>query len=205
MKPQPNTLSSASLLIRDGKIITRNADSVQRENKWLYPTRAAFGLRKRKPDIAWVYQERAELLQYSRPNASLIHIPLQKPTPAKAKKWKVKTAIGGGPCLISAGKIYITDQEELLSAIANTNPRTAIGYTTDRQVIMLVIDGRQAQSQGVTFEQLAGIFMDFKVVEAVNLDGGGSSTLVVKGRVINNPSDKTGQRKVGSILYVGYE
>jgi exopolysaccharide biosynthesis protein len=67
-------------------------------------------------------------------------------------------------------------------------------------LIILVVDGRQQHSRGVDLEELAGILHDLGVEEAMNLDGGGSSTLVVNKTLINRPTGGTFQREVMSAL-----
>jgi exopolysaccharide biosynthesis protein len=67
-------------------------------------------------------------------------------------------------------------------------------------LLLLVVDGRSAGSRGATLEEAAGLFVEFGAEEALNFDGGGSTTLWVGGEVVNAPSDKTGERPVASIL-----
>jgi exopolysaccharide biosynthesis protein len=203
-------LSSVSLIVSEGKTIATNQLAVLRKDAnhythTCYPTRSAFGLKKRKPDIAWVYTEKGKNYFYQKPNPitdDFQQTPPTKKLPSKRKKWKVTEAMGGGPVLVENYQKHITDKEELFSQIAGINPRTAVGYTDKQELIFLVVDGRQEISEGVTFEELAEIFIGLGVKEAINLDGGGSSTFWVSGKVMNSPSDKTGLRKVGSILLV---
>ncbi|SFF07793.1 phosphodiester glycosidase family protein [Thermoflexibacter ruber] len=203
-------LSSVSLIVSEGKTIATNQFAVSRKDASnnthiCYPTRSAFGLRGRKPDIAWVYAEKGKNYFYQTPNPITDDFQQSQPTPklpSKRKKWKVTEAMGGGPVLVENYQKRITDKEELFTQIAGINPRTAVGYSDRQEVIFLVVDGRQEISEGVTFEELADIFLGLGVKEAINLDGGGSSTFWVNGKVINSPSDKTGLRKVASVLVV---
>jgi len=73
-------------------------------------------------------------------------------------------------------------------------PRTAIGQTAQGHVLLLVVDGRQRASLGATFEDLQTILYANGAINAINLDGGASSTMVYHGRVINNPSDGERER-----------
>lgn len=83
------------------------------------------------------------------------------------------------------------------------HPRTAIGQTDKpNEFLIVVVDGRSNSSRGVTLYELANIFKEKGVRVAYNLDGGGSSTLVFKGNVINKPSDITGPRKVVDSLFI---
>ncbi len=203
-------LSSVSLLVSDGKTIATNQEIVSRKNdngklNACYPTRSAFGLKGRKADVAWVYSENGKTYFYQQPNPVSDDFVQPKPTekmPSKRKKWKMKEVMGGGPVLVENFEKRITDKEELLAQIAGVNPRTAVGYTDKNELIFLVVDGRQEISEGVTFEELAAIFVGLGAKEAINLDGGGSSTFWANGQVLNKPSDKTGLRKVASILII---
>ena len=97
---------------------------------------------------------------------------------ANFKKWKMQTAIGGGPVLLQNGKIEIFNIEELKfsgKAINDKHPRTAIGYTDDGRLLILVIQGRfPGIAEGVSLIQEANILKELGCKEAMNLDGGGS-------------------------------
>jgi exopolysaccharide biosynthesis protein len=71
--------------------------------------------------------------------------------------------------------------------------------------IFVVSDGRTSQSAGLTLLQLAEVMQEYGCTVAYNLDGGGSSTMVFNGEVINNPTDgrSFGERKVSDIIYIG--
>ena len=82
-------------------------------------------------------------------------------------------------------------------------PRTAVGQLADGRDVLVTVDGRQpGYSVGMTPYQFAELLISFGVVEATNLDGGGSTTLVIGGRLINRPSDAAGERPVGTALVV---
>ena len=84
------------------------------------------------------------------------------------------------------------------------NPRTGIGITDDGHFVFIVVDGRNTgYSKGVTIEESAEIFQELGCTTAYNLDGGGSSTMYLKGEVVNNPSNKNGERATSDILFVG--
>ncbi len=116
----------------------------------------------------------------------------------------IRWAIGGGPRLLRDGRIEITGREErfLPDVLNGRAPRTAVGITPSGEVLLVVADGRRAQeSVGLTLEELAQLMLDLGAVEAMNLDGGGSTTLVVDGMLLNNPSDGR-ERHVASALLV---
>jgi exopolysaccharide biosynthesis protein len=80
------------------------------------------------------------------------------------------------------------------------NPRTAIGWN-DREFFMVVVDGRKADlSVGMTFPELAALMVRLGCKEAMNLDGGGSTTMWLNGKVINHPSEKGVLRHVANTL-----
>jgi len=86
-----------------------------------------------------------------------------------------------------------------------SNPRTAIGMIDKLHYIFLVSDGRTSQSAGLSLLELAEVMHEYGCTVAYNLDGGGSSTMVFNGQVINNPTDghSFGERKVSDIIYIG--
>jgi hypothetical protein len=121
------------------------------------------------------------------------------------EKWKIQTAVGGGPVLIQNGEIKITNQEEIMfvgKAINDKHPRTAMGYTKDGKLIILMIEGRNAVAHGATLGQEAQILKDLGCWESLNLDGGGSSCMLVNGKETIKPSDATGQRAVPAVFII---
>ncbi len=112
--------------------------------------------------------------------------------------------LGGGPQLISNGKkVFAAEAERYSESLYRLrHPRTAIGWRTDSKLILLTVDGRQKQSVGMTIDELANLMIEFGCVEAMNLDGGGSTTMVVRGKAVNRPSDATGERAVSDALLV---
>jgi len=112
-------------------------------------------------------------------------------------------AVGGFPDLIDqGGRVGDLEVGARPSFAAARHPRTAIGYDSRNGVIwMVVVDGRQdPYSAGMTLPELADLFESLGVDEALNLDGGGSSALVVTGEPANRPSDMTGERAVVNAL-----
>ena len=83
------------------------------------------------------------------------------------------------------------------------HPRTVVGTDSAGDLWLVTIDGRNAQlSVGMTFAELQRLARRLKLVNALNLDGGGSTTMVVRGAIVNHPSDPTGPRKVSDALLV---
>ncbi len=96
-------------------------------------------------------------------------------------------AIGGSPILVADGRRVVGTCTT--SFCSSRNPRTGAGVTADGKILMVVVDGRQLKwSVGVSLPRFAAIFRNLGAVSALNLDGGGSSTMVVKGEVVNRPS-----------------
>ena len=112
--------------------------------------------------------------------------------------------IGAGPTLVKDGEIYVTaDAEQFPNDIrVGRAPRSAVGITQYGDYIFAVVDGRQAHSKGCTLTEWARILKNnFGAVEAINLDGGGSSELIFKGDIVNKPSDGR-ERPVGDALTI---
>ena len=112
--------------------------------------------------------------------------------------------IGAGPRLVKDGAIYVNvDEEEFPNDIRlGRAPRSAVGVTQYGDYIFAIVDGRQAHSRGCTLQEWAAILLnDFSAVNAINLDGGGSTELVVKGDIVNSPSDGK-ERPVGDALLI---
>ncbi|WAG65937.1 phosphodiester glycosidase family protein [Clostridium estertheticum] len=113
-------------------------------------------------------------------------------------KLNVTEAISFGPALIVNGKPTITKGDGNWGIA----PRTAIGQKKDGSIILLAIDGRSVKSLGATLLEVQNILLDYGAVNASNLDGGSSSTMYYNGKVINNPCDISGERKVASAFMV---
>lgn len=104
----------------------------------------------------------------------------------------VKHIISGGPYLVKNGEVFVDMTEQKLGAIGGKNPRTAIGYTQDGIFIMVAVDGREGASVGLTLKELAWFMKSIGCINAMNLDGGGSTVMYVNGRVVNMPKVKGG-------------
>ncbi|MCX7970332.1 MAG: phosphodiester glycosidase family protein [Negativicutes bacterium] len=111
--------------------------------------------------------------------------------------------IGAGPTLVRGGRRFVSAVAEQFppDIAVGRAPRTAIGRKADGTVVLLVVDGRRDTSVGMTLEELADFLIARGVVEAVNLDGGGSSEMWIQGSVINRPSDGR-ERPVGDAVAI---
>ena len=104
----------------------------------------------------------------------------------------VNHIISGGPYLVKRGEVYIDMTDQKLMSIGGRNPRTAIGYTAENNFIIVTVDGREESSIGMTLMELAKYMKSIGCHNAMNLDGGGSTVLYVKGEVVNHPQVKGG-------------
>lgn len=110
-----------------------------------------------------------------------------------------------GPALIEDGELAVSVNDEVGRAKAS-NPRTAIAVIDELHYLFVVSDGRTEDSEGLSLYELA-VFLQSKGVQtAYNLDGGGSSTMVFNGQIVNNPTSSgknTKERRVSDIVYIG--
>ena len=124
----------------------------------------------------------------------------------QADSWKkANSIIGSGPQLIKDGKVEITNiAEKILPSFVNDgHPRTAIARLKSGQILLVTVDGRQpGESIGMSLTMLADLLLEFGAVEAINLDGGGSTTMVIRNKLVNKPSDATGERPVSDAILV---
>ena len=114
-----------------------------------------------------------------------------------------------GPALIENGNVSVDSDDEVGRAMSS-NPRTAIGIKSDGTYFFVVSDGRTDESEGFSLLQLAEFMKELGAETAYNLDGGGSSTMVFNGSVVNTPTGggigngSGSERKVSDIVYIGY-
>jgi exopolysaccharide biosynthesis protein len=116
----------------------------------------------------------------------------------------IEDAVSGVPQLIKNGKIEITWEKEKIgkSFVETKHPRTAVANLKDGKFLMAAVDGRTEESAGMNLQELAEFLLELGATDAMNLDGGGSTTMVIDGKVINKPSDKEGERKIGDAILV---
>ena len=115
----------------------------------------------------------------------------------EAYNWKIRDAVAFGPALVYNGEPLAVS-----GSGSGLNPRTAIGQRADGAVLMLIIEGRQANSLGATYADLIKLMLDFGAVNAANLDGGSSSMLYYKGEYLTNGVVLTGSRKMPTAFIV---
>ncbi|WP_269531508.1 phosphodiester glycosidase family protein [Chitinimonas sp. BJYL2] len=198
-------LRSQSLIVQDGQLRAPGLTQLIRGGHTLYPRRGAFGERLDGSFSAdWVFAAGAPPQLYY---TTTLSNPAQAPD-AASPHWTMRTAIGGGPLLIKDGHVRNHADAEVFDAASGVipdapAPRTAIGSTRDGQLILMVVEGRSEASGGVDTRELAALMQSQGAVQAVNLDGGGSSAMWVQGRLITRPSDAKGVRAVSSVVLFG--
>lgn len=119
--------------------------------------------------------------------------------------------VSGGPRLVSRGRVAIRTKAEGFQRpglyqrfVAGRNPRTLAGVTATGSLLLVTVDGRRpGYSVGVSLPEAARLMKSLGARDALNLDGGGSSAMVIGGRVVNRPSDPGGERSVGDGVFVG--
>ncbi len=108
--------------------------------------------------------------------------------------------LAGDPHLLRAGNSLAPFTG---TVAAERHPRTAVGVTSDRKLLLVTVDGRQSTySAGMTLDELTALMRRLGSREALNLDGGGSTTMVIGSRYVNRPSDAAGERRVANALVV---
>ena len=208
---------NVNLVVQNSKVVGFDTPAVSRKGKdtmtYVHTLGSAFGIFKNgKMDIAFNYNDSGMTVPYvmQSPYSPMIDsvqkLSFNHPSLSGLKKWKVQHAFGGGPVLVQDGRIKISNNEEKKfagKAIADKHPRTAIGYTKDGTMVILAIQGRmKGLAEGATLPQMAKILVDLGCVEAMNLDGGGSSCMLINGKETIKPSDPTGQRPVPAVLVI---
>ena len=192
----------AGLLVVDGVIEAPATRSVVRGDFRYETARAALGFSSDGFEIAWVTSRDGQLHAWMEPPAHRQGAPAE--LNGTAVPWVVEDAVGAGPSLVSNGQIDVRTDEEVFfgSAIPDTHPRTAAGITADGELLLVLVDGRQPTSRGVNLEELAALMVDIGAEKALNLDGGGSSSLVVNGSLVNRPVGRPLERQVMSAVGV---
>ncbi len=220
-----------NVVMKDGKMLAYNIPAIRAKgadsNLFVYPTRSAIGIGKdRGADVAWVYTDTAKRWPYvfsgpadpqlsrgasSDPTVDDIQIKAL-PQPGlfqkKKRKWKMRTAVGGGPTLLKRGEVFVSNNEELMfvKGEKDKHPRTLMGYTQEGQLIIMAIQGRfPGIAEGATMQQEALLMKELGCWEALNLDGGGSSCLLINGKETIKPSDKEGQRPLPAVFLIKHK
>ena len=205
---------SSSLAVRNSEILAYNINYASEDWQTMYyPTRAALlESESGEFDACWTYRTWDNHYMYPAPAANTWEAkPAKQPSasyPEGGEQFAAKTAIGGGPLLINDGKFTDSYVAELFNGASgigpdSNQPRTAVGVTNDDKMIIFVCEGREMTEGvfGLTTADVANVLLDLGCVEAINLDGGGSSCLLVNGKGTIKVSDGS-QRAVGSTIMI---
>ncbi|MGE5399850.1 MAG: phosphodiester glycosidase family protein [Ignavibacteriales bacterium] len=117
----------------------------------------------------------------------------------------MRTLTGGWPRIVRDG-VNIADSADSIEGTFPKfskvkHPRTGIGFSSDSTIIYFItVDGRQESSSGISLKDFADLMISESVIQGLNLDGGGSTTLVIGDKIVNHPSDTNGERPVGNCL-----
>jgi exopolysaccharide biosynthesis protein len=120
---------------------------------------------------------------------------------------RLRTVMGGWPVVVNDGK-SVAEYADVVEGTfprfsVQRHPRTGAGISKDGKTLYLMtVDGRRESEGGMSLVELAQTMIKLGAYEAMNFDGGGSTTMVVEGKVVNRPSDQTGERAVGAALLV---
>jgi len=222
------TNQNLNIVIKNGQLVSYNIHSTAGKAAdtltYRHSLNGALGIsKKRSADVAWIYTDSSKKFAYAsqeiieswkdsfsiRPFSDLMQnspMALKKSSSAGVKKWKMQTAVGGGPVLVQNGAIKITNNEELKftgKAINDMHPRTLMGYTKNNQLIIMVIEGRNPGiADGASLIQAAQLMIELGCKEALNLDGGGSSCMLINGKETIKPSDKGLERPVPAVFII---
>lgn len=217
---------SLNVVIKNGEILATNNHTIAGKGKdtltYKHVFGSAFGIdQKRNADIAWTYtaptmqqvyaiQQPINVVKDSNAHFSLdaaqAAVNASSTTQNEWKPWNKTMAVGGGPVLVQNSSIQVANNEELKfagKAIADLHPRTLIGYTKKNKMIVMVVEGRHPGiSDGASLTQCAQLMLSLGCVEAMNLDGGGSTCMLINGKLTIYPSDKGAERPVPAVLMV---
>lgn len=191
---------SASFIAEKGKVINKNEINQNDKN---HPTVGAFGLTKTgqfETEYIYSYGATLDTYKFRLPN------PLPGPVANKdtGEHWNVLEGIGAGPILVKSKQIISSNVEnfEEASMINTRHPRSAICNDEYNNLYFVAIDGRYPGSDGLYMKEIADVMQSLNCINAMNLDGGGSTDLFANGKNINRPSDASGPRPVVSAVLI---
>jgi hypothetical protein len=193
------TGAPVGLVLTDGSLRAAAFSLVERDSLTYPVARGAVGIRTDGAlDLRWARSDGATACALDAP------LPNRPDTPADAPRtcvpWAVRDALGAGPMVVRNGRPAVSADAEVFfgTSIPATHPRSAIGRAADGAALLVVVDGRQDASRGVTLDELAALLLSLGAVDGLNLDGGGSSALVVDGVRLNRPTGGTVEREVSN-------
>ncbi len=201
---------SYSSVIYPNEVRAQNVSALSRNGQSYPVIRSLFSVNtERQASVDWIYHY-GNLVEsvygFAAPMSYSLNQSTPLPAPLSSNGGQLEgllVGIGGGPTLVKNGQVNVTYNQEIFwgsgVGLDNGDPRTAVGYTADNHVILFVVDGRQGISQGLGLPELASTLVGLGCVEAMNLDGGGSTGMAIGGDYVNHPSEN---RSVPSILAI---
>ncbi len=201
---------SYSSVIYPNEVRAQNVSALSRNGQSYPVIRSLFSVNtERQASVDWIYHY-GNLVEsvygFAAPMGYTLNQSTPLPAPLSSNGGQLEgllVGIGGGPTLVKNGQVNVTYNQEIFwgsgVGLDNGDPRTAVGYTADNHVILFVVDGRQGISQGLGLPELASTLVGLGCVEAMNLDGGGSTGMAIGGDYVNHPSEN---RSVPSILAI---
>ena len=122
------------------------------------------------------------------------------------------SVLNGGPELVRDGRVHVTQQQDGMvhpgepsfayGWVLQRNPRTFAGVDAQGRTLLVTVDGRQLGELGLSIPEAASVARSLGMVDAINLDGGGSTAMVVDGTLVSHPSDAAGERAVGDAVVI---
>ncbi len=193
------------LLKTEGILNEPASHTVIKDSTRYFTNRGAFGVKSDgNVNISWCSTNNDSIFEWENPFPNKPGVPYNNLNYLNSKYWDVHEALHAGPVLIKDSEIRVSIEEEVFfnSPVASIQPRSAVGYTKDDYLILIVIDGRQINSRGVYLEELAIIMKNLGCIDALNLDGGGSSVLLIKEELMNRPSGSNSMREIMSAISI---
>lgn len=136
-------------------------------------------------------------------NSGRLKVEIAKPATFYKKSLEEKSVLVSGPILIADGKILPLENSPF---VKNKHPRSCLCVTSENNILFIAIDGRSEIASGMNLKELQQFLFRIKCRDAINLDGGGSTSLWINDgiekKIVNKPSDKEGERPVANILLI---
>ena len=178
------------LFVRRGQLSLKSGSSIPRDGAVL----AAYGPGSRAKELQ------------SMADGDTVRV-LLATLPRLARNALPTLLVGGWPRILRDGANVAADAPTVEGTISRNaearHPRTAIGFSRDSSMLyLLAVDGRSQESVGMTLVELADLMKRVGAWQAMNFDGGGSTTMVINGALVNVPSDSAGERAVGNAFLV---
>ena len=195
--------SAVGLIVQGGRMTDPPTASFRQDDRRVVTARAAVGFGPGgRVETGWATLRDGRLWRLDAP---FVRAPGADTTlPRTARPWAPTEALGAGPLLVRSGRVRVSGAEEGFGDghVRTNHPRTAVGRTADGALVLLVVDGRQPLSRGASLDETARLMRALGATDAVNLDGGGSSAVVVRGVRLNRPVGGTTEREVHNALVV---